>query len=160
MCPPLLPQGDAAVYIAYRMTRDANSKPEPPRPQGISLDELAQAFAQVMGTAPKLRPAAPAAAESSSQTAARPADQTPPPDAADETAESEVDACVVSPRSILEAMLFVGNQDNRPALGPGRRVDARCPAGREFRGWSINSTPATPGAVAPTRLSTRGAVIE
>ena len=26
--------------------------------EGISLDELAQAFAQVMGTAPKLRPAA------------------------------------------------------------------------------------------------------
>ena len=38
-----------------------NPEPEPAGQDAISLDELARAFAQVMGTAPKLRPPEPAA---------------------------------------------------------------------------------------------------
>ena len=39
------------------MSPNADPSPAPPpQEQGISLDELARAFAQVMGTAPKLHP--------------------------------------------------------------------------------------------------------
>ncbi len=102
---------------------------QPPQPQGVSLDELAQAFAQVMGTAPKLRAetAAAAAAEEGrrAETATEPpgqpaAEVTVPP--AEEQAENEEDLCPLSPRSILEAMLFVGNEGNEP-LSAARAAD-------------------------------------
>jgi segregation and condensation protein B len=85
--------------------------PQPPEPDGISLDELSAAFAQVMGRA------APAGEEEGI-----------PPDAGGETAEPREgeqvleepeglepvaaadDTCEVSPLTILEAMLFVGNR--------------------------------------------------
>ena len=93
--------------------------PDPPfasQPQGISLDELAEAFAQVMGTEP--RPAAEASpAEANappSVEAVEPAAEAPPT-----TAD---DPCPLSPRSILEAMLFVGNRENRP-LTPARAAE-------------------------------------
>ena len=94
--------------------------PDPPfesQPQGISLDELAEAFAQVMGgqprradeaAAPDGEPApAPAAAEAAD--AAPPTAEPPAPKPADAD-----DSCPLNPRTILEAMLFVGNRDNRP----------------------------------------------
>ena len=59
-----------------------HSELEPSPPEGISLDELAQAFAQVMGTAPKLRPAAAtadSAAEVQGGTVARPTTAAPAP---------------------------------------------------------------------------------
>ncbi|MGO8690158.1 MAG: SMC-Scp complex subunit ScpB [Thermoguttaceae bacterium] len=79
---------------------------EPSPPEGISLDELAQAFAQVMGTAPKLRPA---------EAAPAPSDTPSPgePPAAASAEEAPEDSCPLGPRSILEAMLFVGNQNNQ-----------------------------------------------
>jgi segregation and condensation protein B len=88
-------------------------------PQGISLDELAEAFAQVMGVEPR-RPANAAAGEP-----VEPSDEGNPPTAA-ETAPSEpepvVDPCPINPRSILEAMLFVGNREDQP-LAPARAAE-------------------------------------
>ena len=98
------------------MSQSSNPHPEMPEPQGISLDELAEAFAQVMGAEPRPladSPAPPVGA------ASIPAEATaePPHEAAEED-----DACPISPRSILEAMLFVGSRDNRP-LSPGRAAE-------------------------------------
>jgi segregation and condensation protein B len=80
---------------------------DPSGPEGISLDELAQAFAQVMGTAPKLRPAAPQ--EPLSDATTRPKTG----GASGDTPRGE-DPCPISPSSVLEAMLFVGSADNQP----------------------------------------------
>ena len=109
--------------------------PEPPfdpQPQGISLDELAEAFAQVMGVEPR-RPAEPPAEDALSGTAGLPgsagdtaqAGSTLPqliptgdvetaPEAPDAALSANDDSCPVNPRTILEAMLFVGDRDNRP----------------------------------------------
>jgi len=101
--------------------------PEPPfdpQPQGISLDELAEAFAQVMGveprqTAPAGEPSGAACVLPALATGDAPGlstGETPvPPD------ENE-DNCPISPHSILEAMLFVGSRDNRP-LTPARAAE-------------------------------------
>jgi segregation and condensation protein B len=117
-----------------------NSEPEPQ--QGISLEELADAFAQVMGKAPRLRAEKeePAAADILSEEAKEQKgeiettpDSFPPPNEAEPrkqgvpsqslgtsnssvpTAEETVgDACPISPKSLFEAMLFVGNRENRP----------------------------------------------
>jgi segregation and condensation protein B len=95
--------------------------PEPPfdsPSQGISLDELAEAFAQVMGVEPRrpaespTPPGSPATAETPVEAAAEPPH---------ETAQDD-DACPISPQTILEAMLFVGSRDNRP-LSPGRAAE-------------------------------------
>lgn len=111
---------------------------------GISLDELAAAFAQVMEARPE-RPADAAAAlatppANGSDLAARndpSADATIPSranpsspgqaleDVAGEgqVADAADDAvCPISPHSILEAMLFVGNRENRP-LTPTRAAE-------------------------------------
>lgn len=97
--------------------------PEPPfdpQQQGISLDELAAAFAQVMGTEPRAASAAapsrlPESAENGSAAANS-------PDALAKTSEPREDSCPISPRTILEAMLFVGDRDNRP-LTPRRAAE-------------------------------------
>ena len=105
------------------------------QPQGISLDELTNAFAKVMGVEPR-----------------RPAESAAPPeqhDASSDAAESESggpifaetkigtvpepaatplpeppaeDSCPINPRTILEAMLFVGNRDNEP-ITPRRAAE-------------------------------------
>jgi segregation and condensation protein B len=88
--------------------------PDPPfdsQPQGISLDELAAAFAQVMGVEPR-RPAESTAAKNA-EPAAVSAD-TPVAPAAESPQPVADDACPISPRTIFEAMLFVGNRENRP----------------------------------------------
>jgi segregation and condensation protein B len=102
-----------------------NPEPESPRQDGISLDELAQAFAQVMGTAPTLHfeggPPADAArppAEATPSPTGEPHGPDQPP-AAPAAAESEEDSCPLGPRSILEAMLFVGNQDSQSLSAAG-----------------------------------------
>ncbi len=94
------------------------------QPQGISLSALTEAFAQVMGVEPR-RPAE----------AATPPEQVEPLPAAAADTEGEApavetpasqpdpdDACPISPRTILEAMLFVGNRDNQP-LSPRRAAE-------------------------------------
>jgi segregation and condensation protein B len=100
--------------------------PFPSQPQGISLDELAEAFAQVMGaerlTGESARP------ENGKRLADGPAHR------ADEERKASVaespssgpaeaeDACPLSPLTILEAMLFVGSRDNQP-LSPARAAE-------------------------------------
>ncbi|HEY5312204.1 MAG TPA: SMC-Scp complex subunit ScpB [Pirellulales bacterium] len=99
------------------MTNLPTSKPSQPEPRGLaalnpgaadgglSLDELNQAFAQLLGSG------------------LDPYDATATADApdvaeADEPAEPPVadadTACEITPRSILEAMLFVGHPSNEP----------------------------------------------
>jgi segregation and condensation protein B len=124
-----------------------SSSPDPPLEpanQGISLDALAAAFAQVMGTPP--RPPADSAAASPNATdlPSLPANGDSPTLPGEETAAAagssqesteavgedvSADAatvddavCPISPQTILEAMLFVGNRDNRP-LAPGRAAE-------------------------------------
>jgi segregation and condensation protein B len=94
--------------------------PFDPRSQGISLDELAEAFAQVMGTEPRPPAEAPTPPEGPAAVQAE-ATVEPAAEAPREAAEED-DACPISPRSILEAMLFVGSHDNRP-LSPGRAAE-------------------------------------
>jgi segregation and condensation protein B len=91
-----------------------------PKQQGISLAELTEAFARAMGVEPQ---AAGEAAEGESEAPAGAMA------AAGESPESPVEAsvaapsepvaaedacCPIGPRSILEAMLFVGSRDGRP----------------------------------------------
>jgi segregation and condensation protein B len=98
--------------------------PEPPneprQQEGISLDELARAFAQVMCEAPRQQPdvsqavAAPAESDQPAQLVQQAADSEPETDRLPSITQAGEDACPISPLSILEAMLFVGNRDNRP----------------------------------------------
>jgi len=87
------------------MTDDAESDP-------ISLDELAQAFAQVMGASPAdraARHAPPRAAESATGS-----DDLQPPPHEPGFGQTSDDAGPVTPLGILEAMLFVGDRGRRP----------------------------------------------
>ncbi|MCE5303642.1 MAG: SMC-Scp complex subunit ScpB [Planctomycetaceae bacterium] len=84
------------------------------RPQNISLDELAEAFAEVIGGEPHRTESVasdvvePVADDPSAvETLATEPEEKP----------AEPDHCPISPRTILEAMLFVGNRDN-DALSP------------------------------------------
>ena len=102
-----------------------SSSAEPPfdsQSPGISLDELADAFAQVMGVEPR-RPAEAPPPDGSSVVATEATGESTSavPGETSEPAEED-DACPISPRSILEAMLFVGNRDNRP-LSPARAAE-------------------------------------
>ena len=81
--------------------------PPESEPQGISLGELTKAFAQAMG-----RPQEPPS---------QPAEEEPPTEEASGEAASKSisrtlddDPCPIGPQSILEAMLFVGNQEGQP----------------------------------------------
>ena len=101
------------------MASEPDLPADSPRQDGISLDELAEAFAQVMGTVPKAKPGEPARSDSRTDALSpdetRPADAGPaeaPPPADAEPAED--DRCPVNPRTILEAMLFVGDREGKP----------------------------------------------
>ena len=93
--------------------------PEPPfskRPPGVSLDALAEAYAQAMGR--RLAPRPQPSAEQSSAQAGDKADSGGP-------SQTEVDqpivdgqtdaaaSCPISPVTILEALLFVGDPEGR-----------------------------------------------
>jgi segregation and condensation protein B len=97
------------------------------QPQGISLDELTQAFAQVMGVEPRRK----GDSAASTQSAGTSPDATGVVEmgaAADAIEKAPVlgppadDACPICPRTILEAMLFVGNRDNEP-ISPRRAAE-------------------------------------
>lgn len=100
-----------------------------PRDEGISLQELSEAFARVMGGQPDLpltsqrapdlqEPQAETPAEKDAIEPADTAATVEPPDSAVEAPVSasgtDDDPCQLSPRSILEAMLFVGNRQSEP----------------------------------------------
>ena len=93
------------------------------QPQGISLSELTKAFAEVMGVEPRL-PAEPVAPPEQRETSPDAVDAEPAaqPAAAPPTEPAIDDACPINPRTILEAMLFVGNRDNEP-LSPRRAAE-------------------------------------
>jgi len=93
---------------------------EPPRQEGISLRELSEAFAQAMGSGPRsetsgemlppgevLAPGPAEGPESGALAALGPPD-------AEAVADDTGDPCRISPLSILEAMLFVGNRQGEP----------------------------------------------
>jgi len=82
------------------MSKTPDPQSDPPRQQGISLNELTEAFAEVMGTEAKTDDVATDQREAKL-----------PPD--------QADSCPVSPRSILEAMLFVGDRDGQPLAADG-----------------------------------------
>jgi segregation and condensation protein B len=93
--------------------------PFEPNQQGVSLEKLAEAFAQVMRA--DHRPAAeappigePAAEATEGGAAERPPTIDQPIEALSAAQTAEDDPCPISPRSILEAMLFVGNRDGEP----------------------------------------------
>jgi segregation and condensation protein B len=119
------------------MSNSSDEHPETPREDGISLEELTAAFAQAMGAAPKPRRAVGDRDEQTEElepadqpAQADPAEQADPPQAAamvgDATAQpsdaelamlatpADEDCCPISPRSILEAMLFVGDPGGQP----------------------------------------------
>jgi segregation and condensation protein B len=92
----------------------------PAQEDGISLDELAQAFAQVMGTAPKQNPEFGAdigatTPPAETDAAAEPSAATPdaPTSHAASDGQADSDTCPITPQTILEAMLFVGDRENR-----------------------------------------------
>jgi segregation and condensation protein B len=93
--------------------------PFEPIQQGVSLEKLAEAFAQVMRV--EHRPAEPPpdqsgepAAGASGAVEAAPPTIDRPIEPALPVQTAEEDSCPISPRSILEAMLFVGNRTNEP----------------------------------------------
>ncbi len=108
------------------------SPPSADRPpeQGVSLSELTEAFAKAMGgladpendsetlsepSAPESEAPEPAEAPPPDQPdAAGPVDDSPEPEVELDTYGDNDDACVLSPATILEAMLFVGNLANEP----------------------------------------------
>ena len=105
------------------MSPTPDSQPEPPQPEGISLDELTEAFAQAMGVEPEAatgpqepsqEPAEAAAAEMPDELSAQ-----WPIEHKTEPAGEQDDHCEISPQTILEAMLFVGNRESQP-LSAGR----------------------------------------
>ncbi len=77
--------------------------------QGLSLEELSQAYAQILnkGSVPE-----PTSLDSNSVQLAAEAETDAFAPVDDELVES--DACPVSPTSVLEAVLFVGRPDNSP----------------------------------------------
>jgi segregation and condensation protein B len=110
------------------MSQTPESSPEPRRQEGISLDELAQAFAQVMGAAPRPQADAeqaeqsPAAADQPVGVVQEAIEAEPGPAEQPSIPPAPEDSCPVSPLSILEAMFFVGNRDNRP-LSAGKAAE-------------------------------------
>lgn len=77
----------------------------PPEDQGLSLEELSTAYAELLqrGSTPYAESTVESAVEA-------PAIESPEPA---EKPDADLD-CDLSPRSILEAMLFVGNSQNQP----------------------------------------------
>jgi segregation and condensation protein B len=108
------------------------SPPHPERPpeQGVSLSELTEAFAQAMGgpAKPEAKPedvseVPGGESESADRAESVPPDQSAPTDPSGDPSERAVeldtrgdddDSCALSPKTILEAMLFVGNLENEP----------------------------------------------
>lgn len=79
-----------------------------PEQDAVSLDELSRAFAQVMGASPQ-----PPAAEAATPSGGLPSEVPQGAALAVDEAPGD-DAGPVTPLGILEAMLFVGDRENRP----------------------------------------------
>ncbi len=109
------------------MSRSPERPFDPSSQQGISLEALTEAFAQAMG-GPAASGKEAVAEPGGTADAAAEADA---PDGVDDEAAETVEhdaVCPVCPRSILEAMLFVGRRDGGPlgveeAAAPMRGVE-------------------------------------
>ena len=105
------------------MSGPPDPTPEAPQPPPVSLKELSEAFAEAMGgqAAPPAAPDAqaeppmPPDAEQEREDCRTDWQSVPP---APQPAEIE-DPCRISPLTILEAMLFVGNPHNEPLTAAG-----------------------------------------
>lgn len=87
-------------------TSETGADAEQPLDRGLSLSDLSAAFAEMLAVGQDpYNESAPA--DGSTPTA-----DEPPPSPVE--AVLDADPCPVTPRSILEAMLFVGNTDNQP----------------------------------------------
>jgi segregation and condensation protein B len=84
---------------------------DPPDDTGLSLDQLSEAYSQLLdrGAEPYEESSA---MDEESEEAVEPEQSEPPPTTDDDRAAE--DRCEVTPRSILEAMLFVGHPSNEP----------------------------------------------
>jgi len=98
---------------------------DPPDEQGISLDELSRAYAEATGGSgqgdvsrqqDRLAPEDAAAAEAEAP------DHAEDQPAAKNAPAADDDPCPISPQTILEAMLFVGDRQNEP-LAPARAAE-------------------------------------
>ncbi len=94
------------------MSQTPNPHPEQPSQEPVSLNELTEAFAQAMGVDPKLEDAPPV------EEAAVESPESDEPEVQSEPVVED-DPCEISPLSILEAMLFVGDPSNKPLSPAG-----------------------------------------
>jgi segregation and condensation protein B len=115
------------------MSQTPEPTPEPSQEQGISLDELAAAYAQSMGgpAEPAAPPEKPRPDQQATEAGEAPVVEALEGGVSPDTAAglpfpdgepSDDDPCPLSPTTILEAMLFVGNQQNEP-LTAGRAAE-------------------------------------
>jgi segregation and condensation protein B len=103
--------------------RDVSTPPEEPAPEeGLSLDQLSAAFARALaGQAEGVVAEEESSAEDDVEYAEETADPTDSlPPAEEQVADDG--SCQLSPRSIFEAMLFVGDPLNQP-LAPARAAE-------------------------------------
>lgn len=97
------------------MSSPSQPNAEPPAQSGISLRELTAAFAQAMGFGRSQPVEAEPGTADSATPVAETAETTPPAAVAEAGPVAEsTDTCPVSPQTILEALLFVGNRDGLP----------------------------------------------
>ena len=99
---------------------DASDSPLSSEPDDVSLDALSEAYAQAMGRSPEPWAESPPEGDERPPAAADgPAPPSPEHPAATspeevEPAEEDDDPCPISPTTILEAMLFVGDIESQP----------------------------------------------
>lgn len=95
---------------------DASDSPLGSGPDDVSLDALSEAYAQAMGRSPEARAdPTPAGDEPAADGPPSPSlEHTAPSPEEVEPVEEDDDPCPISPATILEAMLFVGDLDSRP----------------------------------------------
>lgn len=101
-------------------------QPEPQPPQELSLRALSEAFAQAMsgqGVLPAEQPGAGPATVSEADQGLASGNPPLPEQSLEDEAAPDGDPVEISPASILEAMLFVGNRANEP-LTPAEAASA------------------------------------
>jgi len=109
------------------MSSTPEGTPEEPREEEISLRSLSEAFAEALARQRVGSEPAQAGADSDEEAVSADADtqlgkdaaeraaaEVGPPPVEDVKTSEEHDSCPVNPRTILEAMLFVGDPENRP----------------------------------------------
>ena len=96
---------------------DEQQHTQRPDHEGVSLDTLSEAFAELLGKGGDSRQSTTDQTADQDETRAK-SDGADPSADIDAAEGAEGDAAYeISPRSILEAMLFVGNADNQPLTG-------------------------------------------